>query len=423
MGLGCGCGFARDTVDDLWYATGCELLSACTAAKESAPETYSCCEGDFCLPPPPPPPPSPGFPPQVPFGTPAHPPSPSPPPPPPPPPSPSPPRPPRQLRPLAPPGAPGAIGRLTVDAELYVADEKPDLNVLRLELAEQLKVPPADISLELGVVPKPPSPTSPLPPTQPPTLTRQPSPVPHPPSTPPLPSRRLATLDTSANSTNDSAADTAVDTIVDAFSLSAAGFAAEVLQLTARRALSETTLVYLVLVVVITGPASLSSSAQKQQDVLNFFDGCDKSTANCSEALNVTVLRVNSQADIELLLAPAKPPPPPPPETTDYTALIVVLVVFATLLVGFTATWVVLALRWHRNFKNSLLASAPTLNPPTTKWVTKNKDGFACFLSHYKLEAGSDARYLHDLLQRMLTANVFLDSNDCERACLWPSLS
>eukprot|EP00965_Chrysotila_dentata_P209914 6185574-Pleurochrysis_carterae.AAC.1 len=64
MGLGCGCGFARDTVDDLWYATGCELLSACTAAKESAPETYSCCEGDFCLPPPPPPPPSPGFPPQ-----------------------------------------------------------------------------------------------------------------------------------------------------------------------------------------------------------------------------------------------------------------------------------------------------------------------------------------------------------------------
>mmetsp|Transcript_21131 Transcript_21131/g.45962 ORF Transcript_21131/g.45962 Transcript_21131/m.45962 type:complete len:749 (+) Transcript_21131:79-2325(+) len=108
----------------------------------------------------------------------------------------------------------------------------------------------------------------------------------------------------------------------------------------------------------------------------------------------------------------AKPPPPPPPETTDYTALVVVLVVFATLLVGFTVTWVVLALRWHRNFKNSLLASAPTLNPPTTKWVTKNKDGVACFLSHYKLEAGSDARYLHDLLQRMLTANVFLDSND-----------
>ena len=35
-----------------------------------------------------------------------------------------------------------------------------------------------------------------------------------------------------------------------------------------------------------------------------------------------------------------------------------------------------------------------------------------CFVSHYKCEAGSDARYLKDLLERMGNAPVYLDSNN-----------
>ena len=46
--------------------------------------------------------------------------------------------------------------------------------------------------------------------------------------------------------------------------------------------------------------------------------------------------------------------------------------------------------------------SVCTLEPPTVKW---NEDGiYACFLSHYKVEAASDARYLHDTLRKILQA-------------------
>ena len=43
-------------------------------------------------------------------------------------------------------------------------------------------------------------------------------------------------------------------------------------------------------------------------------------------------------------------------------------------------------------------------------WVPRHQ--YACFLSHYKMEAASEARYLKDLLQRMLDVDVFLDSED-----------
>jgi hypothetical protein len=49
--------------------------------------------------------------------------------------------------------------------------------------------------------------------------------------------------------------------------------------------------------------------------------------------------------------------------------------------------------------------------PPTCRskppWGT-----YACFISHYKVEAGADARYLAELLQRMIGARVFLDSSN-----------
>jgi len=54
------------------------------------------------------------------------------------------------------------------------------------------------------------------------------------------------------------------------------------------------------------------------------------------------------------------------------------------------------------------------LRPPTCVWAPGKPDGYACFLSHYKVEAGSDARYFNDLLHRMLQCRVFLDSAELD---------
>lgn len=49
-------------------------------------------------------------------------------------------------------------------------------------------------------------------------------------------------------------------------------------------------------------------------------------------------------------------------------------------------------------------------NPPKCVWARTRR--YVTFLSHYKKECGSDARYLKDLLERMTDAEVFLDSSD-----------
>ena len=48
--------------------------------------------------------------------------------------------------------------------------------------------------------------------------------------------------------------------------------------------------------------------------------------------------------------------------------------------------------------------------PPTCDWQLGKGKQFLTFLSHYKVEAGSDARYLSDLIQRMTGCNAYLDS-------------
>jgi len=55
-------------------------------------------------------------------------------------------------------------------------------------------------------------------------------------------------------------------------------------------------------------------------------------------------------------------------------------------------------------------ASSVMLSPPCCGWQIGEGHAFALFLSHYKKEAGSDARYLHDVLSRMLGCSCFLDS-------------
>ncbi|KAL1528977.1 hypothetical protein AB1Y20_010298 [Prymnesium parvum] len=52
-----------------------------------------------------------------------------------------------------------------------------------------------------------------------------------------------------------------------------------------------------------------------------------------------------------------------------------------------------------------------SMKPPTCSAKPKWKR-FACFISHYKAEAGSDARYLSELITRIIRHRVFLDATD-----------
>ena len=59
----------------------------------------------------------------------------------------------------------------------------------------------------------------------------------------------------------------------------------------------------------------------------------------------------------------------------------------------------------------SMYVVAPS--PSQVRW--KPHEIYACFLSHYKMEAASDARYIHDMLRKMLQSPVFLDVTDPTR--------
>ena len=50
--------------------------------------------------------------------------------------------------------------------------------------------------------------------------------------------------------------------------------------------------------------------------------------------------------------------------------------------------------------------------PPRVPWVLGPGKKYAVFLSHYKDEAGMEARYLRDLLQKVLRKPCFLDSQN-----------
>ena len=51
-------------------------------------------------------------------------------------------------------------------------------------------------------------------------------------------------------------------------------------------------------------------------------------------------------------------------------------------------------------------------HPPTISWELREGNRFCVFLSHFKEEAGSDARYLSDLIKRQTGCAAYLDSND-----------
>ena len=49
---------------------------------------------------------------------------------------------------------------------------------------------------------------------------------------------------------------------------------------------------------------------------------------------------------------------------------------------------------------------------PRHPWPLPPEHEYACFLSHYKVEAGMEARYLKDTLEKILHEQCFLDSQD-----------
>lgn len=89
------------------------------------------------------------------------------------------------------------------------------------------------------------------------------------------------------------------------------------------------------------------------------------------------------------------------------SALIVITLSMILLLVG------ALLFESACNYKQQRLQeqwSCCTMRVPRCQW--KVDRAYACFLSHYKIEAASDARFMHDVLMKVLQAPVFLDSSN-----------
>ena len=62
--------------------------------------------------------------------------------------------------------------------------------------------------------------------------------------------------------------------------------------------------------------------------------------------------------------------------------------------------------------REASIARGRLSHPPSHEWKLRQGNRYCMFLSHFKVEAGSDARYLSDLIKRMTGCAGYLDSND-----------
>ena len=62
--------------------------------------------------------------------------------------------------------------------------------------------------------------------------------------------------------------------------------------------------------------------------------------------------------------------------------------------------------------REASIARGRLSHPPTTCWELRQGNRYCMFFSHFKEEAGSDARYLSDLIRRETGCAAYLDSND-----------
>ena len=62
--------------------------------------------------------------------------------------------------------------------------------------------------------------------------------------------------------------------------------------------------------------------------------------------------------------------------------------------------------------REASIARGRLTHPPSHKWELREGNRYCMFLSHFKVEAGSNARYLSDLIKRKTACAAYLDSND-----------
>ena len=62
--------------------------------------------------------------------------------------------------------------------------------------------------------------------------------------------------------------------------------------------------------------------------------------------------------------------------------------------------------------REAFIARGRLSHPASHNWELHQGNRFCTFLSHFKVEAGSDARYLSDLIKRMTGCTAYLDSKD-----------
>ena len=62
--------------------------------------------------------------------------------------------------------------------------------------------------------------------------------------------------------------------------------------------------------------------------------------------------------------------------------------------------------------REASIARGRLSHPPAHNWELCKGNRYCMFLSHFKEEAGSDARYLSDLIERKTDCAAYLDSND-----------
>ena len=136
---------------------------------------------------------------------------------------------------------------------------------------------------------------------------------------------------------------------------------------------------------------------------------CAAPQMSCSLSLVILLLcaQLFKLADLPRLMSPSQHDL----LQIDEVALAVAMMIF--ILSAFFLVGVLIGLQAYLSYlkdKQERKWAVPTLDPPYFQWRPK-RGLYTCFLSHYKMEVGSDARYLSDLLRKMLRCPAFLDSS------------
>ena len=141
--------------------------------------------------------------------------------------------------------------------------------------------------------------------------------------------------------------------------------------------------------------------------------GATETWLNTGTGLSLDVAANPTIASLSAIGGGARPPPPLPPDgfipppSTRATQDSMSIALGPSVVGGFVVLAFVIFVLRHRRGR-SASACGESLAIPPQRWPRRKK--YACFLSHYKHEAGSDARYLHGLLKNVLGADIFLDS-------------